>query len=254
MPVDATGSYDFGLEGNITVNNVRFPAKGPVVAAGVTDAQPVARRVIVEDAACNRCHNDLQGHGGNRRGLRACTQCHNAENVNDERIARFEGSVVDVQSVDLKVMIHKIHRGEGLTQEYVLGGNPTPNADNPAGTPVNFGETRYPGHIQACTTCHNEGTFQLPLANARPTRREILTCTEDPAADTNSLCATRAVEARYIPPETAVCTSCHDTPEVAAHAAVMTTGLGNESCATCHGPGSAFDPAVVHTLDPTGAP
>lgn len=42
----------------------------------------------------------------------------------------------------------------------------------------------------------------------------------------------------------------HDGDSTVAHAAVMTTSIGKESCATCHGPGSAFDPANVHTLDP----
>jgi OmcA/MtrC family decaheme c-type cytochrome len=255
MPDDATGSYTFALEGGVTVAGARFFAHGPTMAAAVTDAQPVARRVVVEDAACNRCHDDIQGHGGMRKGVQSCVLCHNPENVNDERVARLEGTTVDVESVDLKVMIHKIHRGEGLEQSYILGGNPGPSAERPAGSPHDMGHTRYPGVLRDCSTCHDPATITLPLpASVRPSRLETLTCTEDPAADGDSFCNTRVAEVRYLAPATAVCTSCHDGDSTQAHAEVMTTALGKESCATCHGRGSAFDPARVHTLDPVGAP
>jgi OmcA/MtrC family decaheme c-type cytochrome len=153
-------------------------------------------------------------------------------------------------------MIHKIHRGEDLAQKpYILGGNPVPNRANPAGTPHDFAHLRYPGILRECASCHVAGSERLPLApGVRPSRLETHTCVEDPAADADAFCDAREVTARYLRPETAVCTSCHDAPATVAHAEVMTTAMGRESCATCHAPGSAFDPARFHTLDPRVEP
>ena len=165
--------------------------------------------------------------------------------MNDERVSRWEGEDVYVYTVNLGPMLHRIHMGEELTQDYVLGGNPTPSPTNPAGTPVDFGHVRYPSHRDNCTMCHDGNTFQLPLAQGLlPSFDEVRTCTEDPAADTDSLCATASflpIQTFPLQPAAAACTGCHDAPDVVAHAYVMTTATGIESCATCHGPGAAFE-------------
>ena len=177
--------------------------------------------------------------------------CHNPDNTNDERVSRVEGTTVLAHSVHFKPMIHSIHSGENLTQPYVLGGNPAPTVANPAGNPVNFGEVRFPNHTQTCTACHTSASFDLDyIATLSPTRVETLTCTEDPAADADSYCQTRTSTSRLIPPVTSSCVSCHDSPSSEAHAEVMTTTLGVESCATCHNPGSFFGIDAVHQLEP----
>ncbi|HKE20195.1 MAG TPA: OmcA/MtrC family decaheme c-type cytochrome [Kofleriaceae bacterium] len=251
LPADASGSYTVGLEGYVQATGApRFAAVSPVFPFAVTDDEPHARRQVVDGARCNNCHHDLAAHGGGRKGAQYCTLCHNANNPNDERVARFEAADVFVETVDFRVMIHKIHAGEDLTQPYVLGGNPTPNAGNPAGTPIDFAETRYPRRLADCSACHADGTFELPLAiGLLPSILQVRTCLEDPAADTNAFCDGAnwvAAEEMAIGPTAAVCTSCHDAPFTQAHAEVMTTDAGEESCATCHGPGSILDVAVVH--------
>jgi hypothetical protein len=83
-----------------------------------------------------------------------------------------------------------------------------------------------------------------------PSRSETVTCTEPVGADADDFCeASTSVEA-FTPPITAVCTACHDGESTVAHAEIMTTMSGVESCTTCHGPGSAFDIANAHKLDP----
>lgn len=250
IPADATGSFTVGLEGYIQ-GAARFAAESPTLAFAVTDAVATPRRTIVDTAKCESCHYDLAGHGGGRKGAEYCVLCHNSNNPNDERVAHFEVGEQFVESTDFRVMIHKIHRGEDLSQPYVLGGNPTPNAANPAGTPVDFGETRYPRSTAECSACHDDdSSIEMPFGlDLLPSRTEVRMCTEDPAADANDYCEAAGwavAETFLVAPETAVCTSCHDAPHTAAHAAVMTSDAGGESCATCHGPGAAQDVSAVH--------
>jgi OmcA/MtrC family decaheme c-type cytochrome len=253
IPLTATGSYTVAMEGNWQpTGQPRAAALSPTLAFAVTDAVATPRRVIADNDGCNSCHRDLAGHGGGRKGVQYCITCHNPNNANDERSPHFEGQTVAVNTVDLKVMIHKIHAGEDLTQPYILGGNPTPSATNPMGTPVDFGEVRFPGILSNCNKCHADGTWRLPLdPSVLPSRSEVRTCIEDPAADTDSYCspANFVVDSFTLtPPATAVCTSCHDSPDTVAHATVMTTPLGAESCATCHGPGAMWDVDQVHDI------
>ena len=208
---------------------------------------------MIDAKGCESCHFKLEAHGGARNQADYCTLCHNPENVNDDRVARFESASIVAESVDLRVMIHKIHMGEHLTQQpYVLGGFPVPNKANPAGTPVDFGEVRYPGDQKACWACHKAGTYLPPLAQGLlPSKTQILGCTEDPAADADDYCDVRTVDSETAtPPVSAACTGCHDMPDAVAHAETMTASSGVEACGTCHGSGAAYDVDVVHALDP----
>ena len=256
IPAAATGSYTVSLEGYLqdtTPGAPRFAAFNPVLAFAVTDPTPVARRAVVDTARCNNCHYDLSGHGGQRKNAQYCVLCHNPNNPGDERISRFETGDQFVESVDFRSMIHRIHAGEFLSETHILGGFPAPSKSNPAGTPIDFSYVRYPGKLSDCTVCHAQGTFDLPLAsNLLPTIQELRRCIEDPAADTDSYCDNPnfvVADTYRVPPATAACTGCHDAPATVAHAEVMTTSLGVESCAACHGPGDAFDIAKAHGLE-----
>jgi OmcA/MtrC family decaheme c-type cytochrome len=116
-------------------------------------------------------------------------------------------------------MIHKIHTGAELVQDYTVYGF--------GRNRINFNEVRYPGDRRNCTACHVGGSEQIPLA------ANLLPVT-DPRG--------------WIPtpgPVTAACTSCHGSREAAAQALVNTAPLG-ESCATCHCANADFSINRVH--------
>jgi OmcA/MtrC family decaheme c-type cytochrome len=182
--------------------------------------------------------------------------CHNTSGVND-RTARFEGGSAVAEPLDFRIMIHKIHRGDLLTRPYAIGGTAGTLA-NPAGAPNFFFDgvegTRYPQTTGNCEACHASKNWTLPMKSSpayAPSTSVLMTCSEPAGSDGNAFCDdpfwTASVTTK-IPPQSSVCTSCHDSPDVAAHAATNTTPSGTEACATCHGPGAIEDVALFHGL------
>ncbi len=257
IPAAATGSYALGMEGYLQPSGATplyrapYAALNPVAYFAVTDAAPVPRRSVVERAKCNACHYDLAAHGGMRRSPEYCVMCHTPSAVDDGNAPRFEVSATTVPSVGFKTLVHKIHRGSRLAQGYVIGSSPATPA-NPGGTPVDFGQVRFPGDLRACWGCHASTSYLLPLPSGLlPTvAEEILAC-DDPASTPGAYCANRTVQSQsLLPVLTSACTACHDSPASVAHAQANVAQDGTESCAGCHGAGEPQDVQTVHTLPP----
>jgi OmcA/MtrC family decaheme c-type cytochrome len=167
-------------------------------------------------AKCNACHASLSLHGDNRNAIEQCVLCHNPTGSD---AARRPAEQNPAQSIDFRSMIHKIHTGKELTEPYVIFGF--------GGSVNSFNDVGFPGKRNNCSTCHVNGSEQLPL----------------PAT------AAKVVNARgpipLMGPETAACTSCHTSLAANSHALANTTAIG-ESCSACHGPTADFSVSNVH--------
>jgi OmcA/MtrC family decaheme c-type cytochrome len=235
IPPTATGSYTVGLEGFVQPSSTdpRYAAPNPTFTFAVTDATAQPRREIVAVEKCNSCHFSLAAHGGARNDPRYCVLCHNT-GLQNTPASVAGGTSTLAFTVDFRSMIHKIHMGEQLTQGYAIGSS-------------NWSDLRYPRAISGCDACHVAQNWTLPMANSAlylPSMQTLYTC------PTGTTCtpalANWTTTPAPLPPQTSVCTSCHDAPYTAAHAQLNTTQSGVEACATCHGPGMDWDVAQVH--------
>jgi len=171
------------------------------VPAGGT---PNVREVVKTDA-CNQCHDPLRVHGA-RVEVGYCTTCHSPQSTD----------VHSGNTVDMKVMTHKIHKGASLPS--VIAGKPyfigSSNTD--------FSNVGFPQEIRNCTTCHQPGTKNADNWKTVPSR--------------------------------AACGSCHDDIDWAT--GKSTTGgkahvggpqTNDTACKTCHPPdsGKEFDASIL---------
>jgi OmcA/MtrC family decaheme c-type cytochrome len=227
IPAQATGTWAFSIDARRTVTLNPAPPEGPnftegafnvVHYAAVTDPAPVPRRLVVDLASCNLCHDRLVLHGGQRFNVQECVMCHNP-NASDA--SRRPAGELPQESIDFKRMIHRIHTGEELTTDFtVYGFNSSVN---------NYNEVLFPGDRRDCATCHAANTWNVP-SNAPAGRLP-----------------TETLRDWYSPqqPTAAACLGCHDSQAAAAHAFVNTAPFG-EACAACHGVNADFSVDRAH--------
>ncbi|MCL4562729.1 MAG: OmcA/MtrC family decaheme c-type cytochrome [Chloroflexi bacterium] len=225
IPADATGTYAVGMEGYVmeTINGVKDPIRvagfNPVTYLALDGGTPDPRRQVVDVKECDSCHKNLAAHGGIRQNTEYCVLCH-TPTATDAAMRPVD--TMPPASINFRTLIHSLHSGDALSQPLIIYGHG--NSLN------NFGDIAFPGNLADCQTCHLPGTYGLPLASGvQPT-----TITE----------GTKVVSS--ILPDQSVCTSCHDTKSVVAHAQLNTTLAGVESCSVCHGSGAEFDVTKVH--------
>lgn len=230
IPANATGSWAVALSALRSVPlkpaprlgpaNVSESALNPVTYVAVTDPQPVARRTVVNRDNCNACHDDLALHGRNFKNTFMCVMCHNP---NGDDSSQRPVAKLPPESIDFKRMIHRIHTGEDLAQDYTIYGFQS--------SVHNFNDVRFPGDRRDCLKCHaNTDTYQIPEDDALATRLP-----------------TNTPRDWYTPmqPVATACLGCHSEKHQAAHAFQMTAPFG-EACMACHAPDAFFSVDKVH--------
>lgn len=211
-------SYDRNLTHRVTVQmGGHSGATAEAVYDFVPDGSPVTQtRNIIATASCQGCHGEFQfsGHGGDRLGVEGCVTCHNPSTKDP----------YSDNTVDMKVMIHKIHAGGALPTVHGADGlvwdDPGTVADESAdnGEYAIYGyreskhewsKVEFPAVIENCTKCH-QGT-QANVDNWKTV------------------------------PSRAVCGSCHDDVDFAighniAGVTPINPQLDDNNCSTCHKP------------------
>ncbi len=177
---------------------------------GVTDSEPLARRTVVDQEKCHRCHELLSFHGGQRHSVQYCVTCHNANATDD-----------DGQGIHFKYLIHRVHRGRDLTRDFIIDDH-------------NFKGLRFPGDLRDCESCHVNESYTIAEENGEfPLLPDLLST------------VTTADLFSPMPPITSACLGCHDSVAAAAHAYTQIAPFG-EACGGCHGRGAEFAVERVH--------
>lgn len=203
--VHAIGVYgsrvltDFNLGTNLSDDVYYF-----IPATGAQVSNP---RQEIMTATCQKCHGPNFGRHGltGRTSLQMCDLCHTPQSTDPS----------SGNTVDFKVMIHKIHRGNTLPsvvaggKYYIVGFRDSIN---------DFSKVGFPSPINKCEVCHDQKSG-ASLANAYYTR-----------------------------PSRAACGSCHDDVNFATgENHVNLPQVSDNNCATCHIPQGEqeFDASIM---------
>jgi OmcA/MtrC family decaheme c-type cytochrome len=232
---NGNGTYQYTFKTDITkVSNVLYNASlthrvgfeirnlvqannGPYTFQPSTVATTgIFMREIVETATCDNCHTMLTAHGGARVEVQYCVMCHTPGNTDP-----YSGN-----TLDMKVMIHKIHSGNTLPSIQTTSG---PNTTPTLGIGYwivgyqeslnNFNTLLYPQDTRNCQTCH----VQTIAA------------------------ATQAADYSTVPTAEA-CGSCHDTVNFATGAGMDGIIANDTQCTTCHGTTSTIDNGALQVV------
>jgi OmcA/MtrC family decaheme c-type cytochrome len=206
--------YNAGLTHRVgfEIRNLVQANNGPYTFLPSTGATTgIFMREIVETATCDNCHTMLTAHGGARVQVQYCVMCHTPGNTDP-----YSGN-----TLDFKVMVHKIHSGNTLPSIQTASGvNTAPTLGigywivGFEASLSNFNTVLYPQDTRNCVTCHVQ---TIPAA-------------------------TQAANYFTVPTAEA-CGACHDNVNFATGANHSSGNIvANDSqCTTCHGSTSTID-------------
>lgn len=164
-------------------------------------------RDVIRTQSCNKCHDPLSAHD-NRRSMELCVLCHTPQSVDPDT----------GNTVDMPVMIHKIHLGKALPS--VVAGKPYRIIGRRR--VHDYSEVVFPADARNCTFCHEQNTG---------------------AAQAQA----------YLKPNRAACGACHDNVNFATgenHANLPQ--VSDNQCGNCHVPQGEleFDVSIrgAHTI------
>ncbi len=134
---DRTHRVAMQFDGN--PNTTANPVYNWVPATGATTG--ILTMDIAATANCNNCHDPLSIHGSNRREVGYCVTCHNPGSTDAHT----------TNTVDMKVMIHKLHSGRNLPSVQEGGKY---NIIGSRGSDHDYSTLGYPQDIRNCVNCH----------------------------------------------------------------------------------------------------
>ena len=154
-PLTQTNLADYPVAASTATGlNANNPNKTGGLIVVTPDVQKVAtgytgRRVIVEDARCNKCHYELgmftaeAFHAGQRNAGSTCAWCHRPNQTSSG------------WSADSTSFVHAIHAADKRDKPFTW---------HAATTTASFADIGYPGILSNCETCHAPGTYDFSAA------------------------------------------------------------------------------------------
>jgi OmcA/MtrC family decaheme c-type cytochrome len=148
-------------------------------------------RDIVQTTTCNGCHGvtadtHLAIHGGGRTQVEYCVTCHNPGTTDPD----------SGNTVDFRVMVHKIHYGSSLANGYTIYGF--------GGSVHDYSTVTFTKDIDDCTNCHTGGGADVANWNMVPSRDACGSCHDDVNFDTGANHGQGGIQ-----PNNLLCTNCH---------------------------------------------
>lgn len=230
--------------------------------------QAFSPRQVVRTENCNRCHTEIQFHGGSRRTNEMCVLCHTAGAEDRNTNGATPGA-----TIEWKVMIHKLHNGAHLPSVLGVTTNPDGTRKYDA-TPepyqlVGFGdevtdysEVRFPVWPNLASPMPRDAGFSLLNSGQQSLENEMRSgatncsvCHGDPDGDDGALEAPAQGSFAFSKPTRNACGSCHDDW---VHDQLYTSNLqtmpaqnDDLACTICHGASGdalAVEDAHLHPL------
>jgi OmcA/MtrC family decaheme c-type cytochrome len=229
VAADATGSGVVVFEGRVDDETLgRLAVTSAHAYFAITDdpANPTPRRVSVDMARCNDCHDSISFHGArNTDSIESCQTCHNANAA--------RGGDPSLGPMDVKHFLHRKHAVDDI---------------------------RYPQPVSNCTGCHTDDGFYPTAASAGvlPTSTNRGVDPLDPFDNDRITANTAACSVCHDGDDARIhmeqnggsltaCLSSDGTVSRKVDQCGVTLGeVIQESCTVCHGPGRSADTAVVH--------
>ncbi len=172
---DPTATTTVAVDGNrdLTAFNLGIEYAGATFNFVPNGAPVTVTRDVIRTPSCNTCHDQLAFHGGYANGIQMCVLCHQPQNADPGT----------GNSLDLKVMAHKIHMGSQLPS--VIGTATTPGVPYEIigfrNSVNNFSTVIDPADPRRCGVCHSQttGAAQATAFMTKPTRAACGACHDD---------------------------------------------------------------------------
>ena len=151
-------------------------------------AAVTATRNIVVTATCKKCHGpEFAGHGGDRVTVEGCVTCHSPNSA----MVNTAANGGTTESIEMAVMIHKIHAGRELASSAGPDGqfydNPNTVADETADNYSTYAYTvgslsatwrtaAFPAVLANCQACHTGSGANVDNWKTVPSRAACGSC------------------------------------------------------------------------------